>query len=116
MLYSLFLDDERFPPDDPFNDVPWVLARTYEDAVWYVENYGMPHMFSFDHDLGLLSKNGYQFAQWVGERMMDRSAECRKPIYYTVHSMNPVGAENIRRYLNRVNEIIEKEMPDVDEG
>ena len=72
--YTLFLDDIRFPADVKYNYGPYrnvVICRTMDDAVWCVEQYGLPTMISFDHDLadvhyiaGDGEKTGYTFAKW----------------------------------------------------
>lgn len=70
MTYQLFLDDERYPvlkKDNWVIATPWHIARNYDDAIWYVQNLGVPRFISFDHDLGA--------------------------------PQNPVGAENIRAYM-----------------
>jgi len=99
MDWKLFLDDERYPADNS-----WVIARNYHDAVWYVENYGLPKFISFDHDLAfdhyVIGKphvfTGYDFAKWFCIYVMDNQLDLSSDFGYYVHSMNPVGAENIR--------------------
>ena len=103
MRYRLFLDDLRYPPDD---HPDWRLARNYHDALWYVKTYGLPYHISFDHDLQDIADfythtiefTGYDFAKWLCDWMMDNSPDLTDFTYF-VHSANPVGAENIRRYM-----------------
>lgn len=111
MGYRLFLDDLRFPATPG-----WVLARSYGDAVWLVENLGFPDYVSFDHDLGWLDdvdpfsersfvpganeKDGYDFAKWLCGHAMDRRIYLRDFFGFTVHSQNPIGAQNIRAYIS----------------
>ena len=102
MKWKLFLDDERYPTDNS-----WVIARNYHDAVWYVTNYGLPRFISFDHDLAFdhytIGKphefTGYDFAKWFANYVMDNEVDLDPDFDYYVHSMNPVGAENIRTYM-----------------
>jgi len=102
MDWKLFLDDERYPTDNG-----WVIARNYHDAIWYVENYGLPKFISFDHDLAfdhyVIGKphefTGYDFAKWFCQYVMDRELSLPEGFDYYVHSMNPVGADNIRKYM-----------------
>lgn len=91
-MYALFLDDEREPVG---ND--WVIVRSYDEAVAYVEGNGFPSYVSFDHDLGE-GKTGYDFAKWLVEKDMDEDWLPDNFFFY-VHSQNPVGAENIRKYI-----------------
>ena len=107
--WTLFLDDIRFPADVRYDLGPYknvVICRTVDDAVWCVEQYGVPTTISFDHDLadvhyiiGDGEKTGYTFAKWFWGYIMDNNLAIPPNFWYYVHSMNPVGAENIRRYM-----------------
>lgn len=90
---KLFIDDIRDPPDES-----WTIARSYEEAVRLVA-VEFPEMVSFDHDLGS-GPTGYDFAHHLVDRDLDNAA---MPINFTftVHSANPVGANNITGLLNR---------------
>lgn len=119
MRYKLYLDDLRYPD----NHSDWRIARNYHDAVWMLKNYGLPYHISFDHDLadvhytldsehgpldefmagetrgtGPKEFTGYDFAkrfcEWVMENDVDLTG-----FTWEVHSANPVGAANIRRYM-----------------
>jgi hypothetical protein len=101
MSYHLFLDDERYPvlkKGEIFH-----IARNYDDAEWYVRNLGLPNHISFDHDLGS-PKNltGYDFAKWFCRHIEDNNYTATNLANFTfsVHSQNPVGAENIKTYMN----------------
>lgn len=94
-MYKLFLDDERYPAEDLLE---WRIARNFDDACWYIRNMGMPTHISFDHDLGSpQNRTGHDFAKWLVNHMLDNQIKMEWTWY--VHSMNPVGAENIRKYL-----------------
>ena len=118
MKYKLYLDDLRYP--DPDN-MDWRIARNYHDAVWYCKNYGLPYHVAFDHDLADVHYNldsgygpldefmdgksapreftGYDFAKWFCNHVLDNNIDLPFNFSYNVHSANPVGAENIRRYM-----------------
>lgn len=110
MRYKLFLDDERYPAT---NDEDWRIVRNYHDAVWYIRTYGIPYHISFDHDLSyehylhdwndLHSKpkefTGYDFAKWFCDYVLENDLDLPEGFCYYVHSMNPIGAENIRTYM-----------------
>ena len=101
--YALFLDDERFPDqlDSKIPLIDWKIARNYFDAVWMIENIGMPYHISFDHDLGSPSNpTGMDFAKYLGNFIMDRNLKV--DFSYYVHSMNPVGAKNIQSYMDQL--------------
>lgn len=93
MQWNLFLDDERYPATNN-----WIVVRSYEDAVWYVESFGLPDRISFDHDLGE-GPTGYDFVKWLCDYIMDHNLNVSN-LQWDVHSQNPVGAENIRSYLS----------------
>lgn len=93
--WRLFLDDERYPPDTAFN---WKIARNVDDAVYYVNTYGLPTFMSLDHDMGYMKLSGKDFANWIVNYCLDNQSLL--PNFY-VHSQNPVGAENINCYLEK---------------
>lgn len=93
MNYTLFLDDIRMPPINA--EGMWIIARTYDDAVWYVEQYGIPSRISFDHDLGDGVPDGNEFAKWFAGYVIESCSILPDDFKYVVHSMNPVGANNI---------------------
>lgn len=104
MSYRLFLDDYRFPPSGE----KWIIARSMKDAQWYVERFGAPYCISFDHDLAddhydttqQHEETGYDFAKWFCQQVMDGRITLPTDFSFRVHSMNPIGAENIRAYMN----------------
>lgn len=107
MDWKLFLDDVRYPTDNS-----WVIARNYHDAVWYVTNYGLPKFISFDHDLtydhympAIIGQphefTGYDFAKWFCQHVSDKKLPLPNGFDFYVHSMNPIGAENIRFYMTQ---------------
>jgi|SRR5271166_2357852 len=110
MKKYLFLDDERIPKDVNWvridKSAPWEIVRSYDEAVAWVTSNGFPDVISFDHDLGDAhyygnfadGKTGYDFAKWLVE--YDTVTGLMPGDFsFTVHSMNPIGAENIRKYI-----------------
>jgi hypothetical protein len=108
-MYNLFLDDERNPGDVTWIRLPsveWVIVRSYEEAVNYVKKHGFMKIASFDHDLGMDhyagnyddGQTGYDFAKWLIEYDMDTNS-MPENFKFIVHSMNPIGGENIRNLL-----------------
>lgn len=99
-MYNLFIDDirdaEKYYPNQGF-----IVVRSYDEAVQYVNTHGLPKFVSFDHDLGDVEneheKTGFTFAKFLIDYMMDN--DINKPFEYCVHSSNPVGSENIKYYL-----------------
>jgi hypothetical protein len=131
MSYKLFLDDERDPYKVTWVDLPlgpWVIARDYATFVDYITKNGIPSFVSFDHDLAdehyrqsmydkdkhypnyytdgtLKEKTGYDCAKWLINYCQDIGYAFPE---YSVHSMNPVGKENIIKCIDnyRKNAII----------
>lgn len=96
MSYKLFIDDERFPVH-AYDD--WIIARSFKEVKALVEKIGMPSHVSFDHDLGKDQPTGFDIVKWMCEVDMDKIHVFPVDFTYYVHSQNPVGAENIRFYL-----------------
>ncbi len=97
---KLYLDDIRTPQDDSFE-----IVRSYDEAVAYVKEHGIPHYISFDHDLGVdahhkVLPSGYDFARWLVEMDMDGVYSIPVDFSFYVHSANPIGKANIESYLN----------------
>ena len=122
MSYNLFLDDVRMPEQcvgyvlslgirpDTYLKYNWVIVRNYREFVDYILENGLPERVSFDHDLAEIhydperfketftyyEESGYDCAKWLAEKCLDESKPL--PEYY-IHSMNPVGAKNIKHLL-----------------
>lgn len=102
MTYPLFIDDERFPPDD---GQAWKVARNLAEVASLIKEFGPPNFISFDHDLGEREPTGYDIAKKfvagdLGELVGTEFARGLPAGFsFYVHSQNPVGAENIRSLL-----------------
>lgn len=120
MMKYLFLDDVRQPTDAANYIYPvtdrvmyrknnWEVVRSYDEFTNWILKNGLPDVISFDHDLEDahysfqgdydsqgMERTGYHCAKWLVEFCMHEKLPL--PEYY-VHSMNPVGAENIETYL-----------------
>lgn len=121
MSYHLFLDDERIPQKVNWVVLPqasWVIARNYDEFVKTIKNRGMPSFISFDHDLFnvhyeeyhraveqkriLLEyepfhpPTGYHCAVWLRDWVLKNNFKIPP---FEVHSLNHMGAANIKRIL-----------------
>jgi hypothetical protein len=97
MQWKLFIDDDRYPTDNT-----WVIARNFDDAVWYIQNYGIPYFISFDHDLGHPNnRTGLDIAKWLANYVMDNDISLPNNFNFYVHSQNPVGTDNINKYMKQ---------------
>jgi hypothetical protein len=89
----MFIDDERHTPENWRKS--YVVLRSYDDVVAFVERNGCPEFISFDHDLGP-GKCGYDIALWLINKDIDGEGKFFPENFsYTVHSMNPIGRDNI---------------------
>ena len=98
-------------------DITWV--KNYDDFTDWIVNNGLPDVVCFDHDLGqdiaieryttggmtktqakklkkLETMSGFDATKWMVNYCMDN--DLRLPDWY-IQSANPVGAENIKSYL-----------------
>ena len=102
----LYLDDVRVPLDR------WVdHVRNYDEFVDYLQTHAMPEVISWDHDIAeehyptptegdldvipyetYIEKTGLDCARYVVENSLPLN-------FWSIHSFNPVGGENIRRLL-----------------
>lgn len=125
--YNLFLDDTRMPYDvgnytyykyrEIYRLGDWDIVRNYHEFTKHITRFGLPSLISFDHDLGdekeldMIDQGyskkearqakqeeltGYHCAHWLINYCLTNGHSL--PETY-VHSMNPVGKENIERLI-----------------
>ena len=103
---AMFLDDIRDCPQHLVDK--WdvcVIARSYEEAITHMSNYGIPNHISFDHDLGesedgTVLKSGHDVAKEMVNLHLDEIAPFPSDFSFNVHSANPVGVENITKLFH----------------
>lgn len=127
-MKKLFLDDFRDPYDcvnymyarttesHLYGESDWIVVRDAKEFEEYINTNGLPDLISFDHDLALdhyapaedvdynqwlleqhsKEKTGYDCAKFLANYCIEHKLLLPK---YLVHSMNPVGTENINKYL-----------------
>lgn len=126
-MYRLFLDDERHPFQVTWVDMPpgpWIVVRSYNAFVAQITSDGLPSFISFDHDLGIEAyihatgtpkeqyaayyadpnrreMTGYDCARWLIGYCHERALPIPS---YQIHSMNPIGRDNIRSVLDAARE------------
>ena len=132
-IYHLFLDDMRVPKDVTWIELPlvhWVIVRNYSDFVRTIEHDGLPQSVTFDHDIAdehykeyvaahdekninkgkfqydkMKEKTGYECAKFMVNYCVDKGLPI--PVYY-VHTLNPIGYENIISILESARKMINK--------
>lgn len=86
-----YLDDEREVP----RGRKAILILDYDSMIHVINmcvEANVEFAIDFDHDLGDPYWSGYKVAQYIVEHEIPMAA-------FSVHSMNPVGAQNIRQLL-----------------
>ena len=97
---KMFLDDIRVPKNDYD-----VIVRSFEEAINFVNQNGIPTFISFDHDLGCdeignILKSGYDFAKWLVDMDIENIHKFPDNFTFDIHSANPIGKNNIKSILN----------------
>ena len=122
----LWLDDYRNPLSKKYDwlayspigrNVSVVWVKSYQEFIDYIEINGLPDGICFDHDLGnehysdlmftdpekynelyntFVEKTGYDCAKWLVGFCINNNKEVPP---YNIQSANPVGRENIDKYL-----------------
>jgi hypothetical protein len=90
----VYLDDVRNPPlfDTLGKQLDWVIVRTASECIDLIKSGGV-EFISFDHDLGNDEDGtGYDVAKFIEKSVAMGDFD---PINYSIHSANPVGANNI---------------------
>lgn len=108
MSYNLFIDDIREPHwyecvnSGVDTSLEWVIARSSKEASEIVEQRGMPARMALDHDLGERWHPSDRidtvpkFLNWLAYHYYEPGMVIPE---YTIHSANPVGAENMRAFM-----------------
>lgn len=94
---NLFLDDERFPPND---GKQWLIVRNILEVQEVFLRGDIPDFISFDHDLGENEPTGFDIVKWICEYDMDHNVLGKDFSWYT-HSQNPIGKKNIDCYISQ---------------
>ena len=93
MPYKMFIDDLRDPVTDD-----WVITRSSSAALEHMREHGCPVEISFDHDLGG-DDTAIRVVKEMAEMDMDNPGFIPNEFTFSVHSANPVGAQNLRGFL-----------------
>jgi len=107
-MKKLFLDDVRQPFDNT-----WIHVKSYKEFIEWIDKNGIPDVVSFDHDLStehyrkemdegfrkynplykkFKHKTGLHCAEYLLKTCKEKGVALPR---INIHSMNPVGAENI---------------------
>ena len=99
---KLYLDDERKTP------VGWVRVFWPEEAIAWLKT-EMVTEISLDHDLGDGQADAIELAKWLVEAHLDGQLDLSSGVFkWRVHSMNPIGRQNIEGLLLSFQRHLEK--------
>ena len=94
-MIKIWLDDVRTPPS---NDWIWIksvnVAKRYISMISSCESAEI--MLSTDYDAGDYAYDGGDYI-----KLLDWLEETERNYPIRIHSMNPVGVENMRRIIRR---------------
>ena len=115
MKTLLWLDDIRDPNTEKWNNeiakyiinpltVNIIWVKKYHYFVNYIKENGLPDIISFDHDLSDIhinkstykEKTGMDCCKFLVNYCIDNKLDLPQ---FNIHSSNPIGAENMRKYL-----------------
>ena len=86
----MWIDDVR---PAPFG---YVWCRSVNEAKQIIENAPSIELINIDHDAGEYACNGGDYI-----KLLDWLEETKRKYPIHIHSMNPVGVENMRRIIER---------------
>lgn len=87
-MKCLWIDDVRPAPKG------WIHLKTVEAAIDFISNHDDIAVISLDHDAGDYGPPDYI-------RILDWLEETGRNYPIRIHSMNPVGVENMRRIIQK---------------
>ena len=93
-----FTNMKSWELDNPKYFYNVVVSRSSEEAKKVFLLHGIHDILSFDHDLGE-GDDAVDLVKWLIEEDYDRNWIDPKKFKYIVHSMNPIGAQNIHNKL-----------------
>ena len=94
---KIWVDDVRQAPDSP----DWIWCRSVNEAKHYISVLVFQHhrdidLIDIDHDAGDFYSDGGDYV-----RLLDWLEQLGFNIPIKIHSMNPVGVENMRWIIQR---------------
>ena len=94
---KLWIDDVREPPS--WNTDLWHWCRSVNDAInaiEYFDKWFKVELIDIDHDAGDYANDGGDYI-----KLLDWLEETDRNYPIRIHSMNPIGRENMRAIIRR---------------
>lgn len=103
---KLWIDDVRPAPDG------YVWCKSVDDAIYEIDGCNLYNwvstpddkieIISLDHDAGNFAKYGGDYIQVLDYlEYLEKTSDFKVDFSINLHSMNPVGVENMRRIIRR---------------
>ena len=94
---KLWIDDVRQPPSDD-----WVWIKTVKMAKSIIHHYEHQYQddtitIDLDHDAGDFAKDGGDYVEILN--WLEREGIVDTGYFFHIHSMNPVGVQNMRAII-----------------
>lgn len=89
---KLWIDDVRPAP----SGYKWV--HSVNEAKWIISHYDEIELIDIDHDAGVFTQFGGDYI-----KLLDWLEEIGKNYPIKIHSMNPVGIQNMKRIIEKNN-------------
>lgn len=96
---KIWIDDVRQPPNWNLGSDAWHWATSVKDAInaiEYFEEWFKVELIDIDHDAGDYVNDGGDYI-----KVLDWLEETGRSYPIRIHSMNPVGVENMRRIIHK---------------
>ena len=96
---KIWIDDVRQPPRWELGTDEWYWAISVNqaiNAIKYFEKWFRVELIDIDHDAGDYANEGGDYI-----KVLDWLEETGRNYPIRIHSMNPVGVENMRRIIQR---------------
>ena len=96
-MIKLWIDDVRNSPDPD-----WIIVHSVNAAKtaikWYEHQYNHDTiLLSFDHDAGDYAKDGGDYIEILN--WLEREGIVDTGYFFHIHSMNPVGVQNMKAII-----------------
>lgn len=104
--FKLWIDDMREPPEkDPkyvLSDSDWLWCRSTKEAITAIRMYDRSFnaetiLIDLDHDSGTYHDEGGDYINILN--WLESSGMVDTGYFFHIHSMNPVGAQNMRAII-----------------
>lgn len=96
---KIWIDDIRHPPDWGRGTDQYVWCQSVnqaKNAIEYFEEWFRVELIDLDHDAGDYTKDGGDYIE-----ILNWLEETGRNYPIRIHSMNPVGVENMRRIIQK---------------